>query len=204
MILTIVQLTVLLSCSTITARRYLKKWRAYTSYNKNGRYYVLPDVPSFDPDGLWEYDGIRFSKHGNLKQTIVRFIDDAPEGMDASNISERLAFDAHSILSRLVRGAELRREKLAGRFVYFSAEPKKCAEQFTKRRTLSEKSKNILTDAIAVLVLVEKIKNPKLDLPRLAKKLGNKGVKVKTDQIRSLFLQYDLLKKNPNSRSSYH
>ena len=42
----------LVHSSIHTARRRLKEWQAHTSYNQNGRYYALPDVPEFDADGL--------------------------------------------------------------------------------------------------------------------------------------------------------
>ena len=48
----------LLQASSRTARRMLGHWNAYRSYNENGRYYVLPEVARFDPDGLWRYRNI--------------------------------------------------------------------------------------------------------------------------------------------------
>jgi hypothetical protein len=51
-VLTIEQLVRLLESSVITARRQLKKWRAYTSFNMNGRYYTLPGIPRFDENGI--------------------------------------------------------------------------------------------------------------------------------------------------------
>ncbi len=69
-VLTIEQLVALLECSLITARRYLKKWQAYTSFNMNGRYYTLPGIPRFDEKGIWKYRGIYFSRYGNLMQTM--------------------------------------------------------------------------------------------------------------------------------------
>ena len=71
-ILTIEELVSLLQCSVITARRRLKKWKSYTSFNMNGRYYTLPEVPQFDNNGIWKYQSILFSKYGNLKQTIIQ------------------------------------------------------------------------------------------------------------------------------------
>ena len=50
-IITIDTLSSLLNSSTKTARRRLKLWEAYTSYNENGRYYTLPDIPDFDANG---------------------------------------------------------------------------------------------------------------------------------------------------------
>jgi hypothetical protein len=64
-IITLEQLIGLLECSAITARRRLKQWQTYTSINKNGRYYTLPQIPEFDQSGLWRYQTVLFSKHGN-------------------------------------------------------------------------------------------------------------------------------------------
>ena len=49
-----------LRCSKPTARLKLKQWKAYTSYNKNSRYYAMPTVPRFDENGLWHYENLRF------------------------------------------------------------------------------------------------------------------------------------------------
>ncbi len=61
-VLTVEELAGFLGNSTITARRRLKQWNTYTSINRNGRYYVLPDVPEFDDNGLWNHKTIFFSK----------------------------------------------------------------------------------------------------------------------------------------------
>ena len=60
-VVTIEQLVGLLESSVITARRQLKKWRAYTSFNMNGRYYTLPGIARFDENGIWKYQRILFS-----------------------------------------------------------------------------------------------------------------------------------------------
>ena len=44
-VVTIDVLSSLLSSSIKTARRRLTLWEAYTSYNKNGRFYTLPGIP---------------------------------------------------------------------------------------------------------------------------------------------------------------
>jgi len=64
-VMSLKQLADRLNCSERTVQRQLKKWRTYTSYNQNGRYYVLPDIPRFDEHGLWRYKGIFFSRYGN-------------------------------------------------------------------------------------------------------------------------------------------
>ena len=47
-VLTIDELSGILMCSLITVRRRLKEWRVCSSYNKNGRYYTLPSIPTFN------------------------------------------------------------------------------------------------------------------------------------------------------------
>jgi hypothetical protein len=73
-VVTIVVLAAWLSCSIATARRRLKAWRAYTSYNHNGRFYTLPEIADFDDNGLWRHQGVFFSKHGNLKRTLAYLV----------------------------------------------------------------------------------------------------------------------------------
>ncbi len=69
-VLMVEELAGLLGASAVTARRRLKKWNTYTSINCNGRYYVLPEIPVFDEKGLWKYEIVFFSRHGNLRKTI--------------------------------------------------------------------------------------------------------------------------------------
>ena len=54
-VITIDVLASLLNSSIKTARRRLKLWQAYTSYNQNGRFYTLPDVPEFDAYGCGSF-----------------------------------------------------------------------------------------------------------------------------------------------------
>jgi len=91
-VITIEQLVKLLNCSVITARRRLKKWRTYTSIGHNGRYFTLPQIPVFDKNGLWKYQTILFSNHGNLKQTIVALIKDSQKGLSAVQVAEIVGF----------------------------------------------------------------------------------------------------------------
>ena len=73
-IITIKELSELLSCSDITSRRRLKQWQAITSYNQNNSYYTLPAIPTFNKKGLWQYHGVFFSKYGTCKQTVIHLV----------------------------------------------------------------------------------------------------------------------------------
>jgi len=83
----------LVHSSIHTARRRLKEWRAHTSYNQNGCYYALPDVPEFDADRLWHWRGVFFSRNGSLKQTVVELIRRSSAGLDAGEMSSLLGLD---------------------------------------------------------------------------------------------------------------
>ena len=95
-VLTIEQVVELLKSSVITARRHLKKWRAYTSFNHNGRYYTLPGIPQFDQNGIWKYQTILFSKYGNLKQTIIQLISQSDKGLSAKEIAQVVKIPSNS------------------------------------------------------------------------------------------------------------
>ena len=118
-IITLTQLVHWLKCSVITARRRLKNWQSYTSINNNGRYYTLPQIPVFDENGLWKYRTVFFSKHGNLKQTIVALITESEKGLSAVEIAEFVDLVPNSsFLSRFKSVPGVRREKHQGRLIF--------------------------------------------------------------------------------------
>ena len=153
-IITIDQLVKRLACSVITARRRLKKWQTYTSINKNGRYYTLPQIPVFDENDLWRYQTVLFSKHGNLTKTIVELIRTSQKGLSAVEIAGIVDLMPNSsFLSRIKNVPGVRREKHQGRFVYLSDRPEIYNRQ-KHRWTLSRSVADFPTDAQAIIILV--------------------------------------------------
>ena len=190
----------MLSCSLITVRRYLKQWQTITSYNFNGKYYVLSDVPKFDDNGLWKYQTIRFSKRGNLIQTIVYFVENSPAGLEAPNIFNILGFDSHVILSELVKKSLLQRKKIAGAFVYFSSNHDRFNVQFGKREEVeSRKSLIMPSDNVGISILVERIKHPGSDLQILSQHLQKQGIKVSVEGIGNFLTHHGIQKKTLHS-----
>ncbi len=196
-VITITQLVQLLQCSVITARRRLKKWNVYTSINKNGRYYTLPKVPVFDANGLWQYQTILFSKHGNLKQTIIQIIRQAPTGLSAADIAKMIALaPSSSLFAQIKNAAGIRREKHRGRFIYFSDNPaiyKRQKQQWVLNR---QSNINWPTDAEAVVILVQLIKYPGISLEQLAAKFAPQGQRIAPEVLGSFLQRHGLLKKN--------
>jgi len=191
----------LLHASLRTARRMLSLWNAYRSYNQNGRYYVLPAVARFDADGLWRYRKIGFSKYGNLTQTLLGLVHNSSAGLSAAELGGLLGMQPHGFLSLFREHPALRREKYQGRFVYFSTDEARYAEQ-SKARHNRVRRTEMPGDAEAVAILVAAIKYPGLSAQRLCRKVEREGGASTPQRIENLFAHHGLtLKKTPPSIS---
>jgi len=193
-IMTIEQLIPLLQCSVITVRRRLKKWRTFTSINKNGSYYTLPKIPEFDENGLWKYQAVLFSVHGNLKQTIIKLIKQSQTGLSAVEIAQIIGISSSSSYFSQIKNSDgIKREKHQGRFIYFSDAPTKYQRQ---KRTLGhQKTAGWPTDAQAVDILVHLIKNPGIAIELLAIEAAPPGKRFDSVTIKRFLQFHDLLKK---------
>ena len=198
-ILTLGEVAELIHSSIHTARRRLKQWQALTSYNQNGRYYALPEVPEFDGDGLWRCRGVFFSRYGNLKQTLVELIARSQAGLDAGEMGSLLGLDPRSFLSAFADHPRIKREKVRGRFVYYCAERSVYAEQQQRRGALSARGAQP-TPHEAIAILVEKIKRPDLSNEALSRRLRKQKLRVEPETIENLFVRHGLaVKKTPHS-----
>jgi len=198
-ILMLEEVAEVLHSSIHTARRRLKEWRALTSYNQNGRYYALPEVPEFDGDGLWRCRGVFFSRYGTLKQTVVELITRSPAGLDSGEVGALLGLDPRSFLSAFAGHPQIVREKTQGRFVYYGAERCVCAEQQQRRGALSAKARQPSPHE-AIAILVEKIKRPALSNEALSRRLRKQKLRVEPEIIENLLVRHGLaVKKKPPS-----
>ena len=195
------ELVQLMSCSAITVRRRLKKWRSISSYNKNGRYYTLPDIAKFNDHGLWLYNGIGFSKNGNLIQTITHLVCASAAGLYGENISGLLHLDSYSILARMMKKSCLRREKISGKFIYFSSDKKIYTRQLRERMKIKKSSSlKKISDSVGVVALVEFINNPELGLLEISRRLKRRGINVTEPLLNNFFEYHGILKKTRGSR----
>ena len=198
-VMTLEEVAELVHSSIHTARRRLKDWRVHTSYNQNGRYYTLPDVPEFDADGLWHWHGVFFSRYGNLKQTVVELIRRSAAGLDAGEMGSLLGLDPRSFLSAFADHPQIRREKSAGRFVYYGADRSVYSRQQQRRSALNGKRRQP-TAYEAIAILVEKIKHPALSNKALSRRLKKQKLSVAPEMIENLFARHGLVeKKTPRS-----
>ena len=195
-VVTIDQLASWLSCSVVTARRRLKAWRAYTSYNRNGRYYTLPEIAQFDDIGLWRHQGAFFSKHGNLKQTLVYLVTHSEQGLSGAELGEILGLQPRSFLSHFRDHPAIYREHMRGCWIWFAADPGIREQQMQSR--LSEggvREPDMPSDMEAVMILVDLIGYPQSDVEQIARRLKSKQLDIDVTAIRQLLDHHGLLKK---------
>jgi len=200
-VMTIRELIKRMMLSEITVRRRLKKSGALTSYNKNGKYYTLPHIPVFDSCGLWNYKDIRFSRYGNMHQTIIQLVNESRCGLHAGTIGELIGYPPHSLLHKLCTKSLIKREKLHGRYVYFSIENQLYKSQRDKYETMQQQySEDDMPCTTAVRLLMEKIKRPKTAPSELARALQKENINISELQVKSFFEKHGLEKKTPTSK----
>jgi len=195
---TIEGLTRSLNYSTISIRRFLKDIGYYSSFTHNSMWYTLHTVPLFDKRGVWFYQEIGFSKHGNLKQTIVNFVNKSPQGLTAKQIFDILLVPCHPVLNQMYKKKQIDRFSTQRGFVYLSIDDKKRQRQFNRLqlKLIPAKKLQPLTPQASVYVLVEFIKRPDASFVELSKAVEKREVRASPEAIAMLFKEHDL-KKTP-------
>lgn len=199
-VFTLDQLVSRLDCSIPTARLYLKRWGAFTSYNQNGRYYTLPAVPRFDCNGLWCFEDICFSKSGNLKKTLVYLIKTASTGLTGKEIGELVRLPPRSFLHHFRNVPGIKRGKIAGVYVYFSDVEDRYQVQLALRLREMADAHEPLRDFEAVLVLRALIRHHGITLDEIMALPEIKEADVSIHAVRGFMIREGLQKKMPVSR----
>ena len=195
------QLAFVLKCSIPNARLKLKKWRTYTSYNQNGRFYALPQVPRFDHHGLWQHKKAAFSKHGNLRKTIVQLVTSAPAGLSGRQLGDILGLSPQSFLHHFRKCPGIYREKHDGVYVYFSDDASVYERQVQQRRSSFRCSLLVtLTDPEAIMILVAIIKHHGISAEDIQALPEIKKSELKLAVIKSFLEFHGLEKKTPASK----
>ena len=107
-----------------------------SSYSHCGRFYTLDELAAYDEQGLWSYQGIRFSRAGTLLATAAVLVEQAPAGRFADELGRIVQVEVRNALGKLVRARGLAREKLDGRFLYCSPTPQRREMQLRTRRVM--------------------------------------------------------------------
>ena len=131
----IAELSEILGYATISVRRFLVEVGYFTSYNHNGKWYTLSSIPTFNKKGIWFYDDIGFSKHGNLTRTIVHLLSRSLKGYSHGDLADILGVSCHAVLTHMYKAGKVDRGKFGGEFVYLAVDQKTNRRQ-RKRQDL--------------------------------------------------------------------
>lgn len=176
-----------------------------TSYSHARRYYTLEEIPDFDSNGLWQCQGVLFSKQGTLKATVEHMVNIAAAGHTQIELRSRVRVHVHNTLLNLVKGKRIGRELLRGVFLYVSADAARAVMQVTCRQQQQIVAPPAARDAghpLVIEVLLDVIHGADLvsDPADIVARLVARGIEVTRDQVDVIFHQHGL-KKTPGPRS---
>jgi hypothetical protein len=174
-----------------------------SSYSHAGRYYTLRDIPRFDPDGLWRYQGVCFSRDGSLKATVERLVEQSAAGRTHPELHARLQVRVHNTLLDLVEGRRIGRETMRGHYLYVSANPARAESQLILRQRQPAghvQSPPESPAAVVIEVLLDLVQSARVrpDAAGVAERLAARGLPVTVDQVESIFSRYGLKKTAPS------
>ena len=193
---TISQLSEAMGYAEISVKRFLKQIGYYSSFTHNSKWYTLDRLPAFNKDGLWFYEGLGFSKDGNLKKTILRLIDKSHQGLSAKQLTQKLNSPNYAVLNQMHKSGVIDRLKTPKGFIYLSGEANKKEQQIRRLKSLiaEEKKPKALTPQAAVAVLTEFIKHPQASFAELSRAVAKRQVIATPEKIEQLFEEHSLKK----------
>lgn len=124
--------------STMTVFRKLKELEYLSSCSHSGKYYTLKRVATFNQEGLWFCHGVLFSSHPSLKETIQALIESSQQGYTAIEMEQMLGIHPNGPLLELATHKTVCRNKILGRYVYFSQNGSQRTRQELFRRDTIE------------------------------------------------------------------
>jgi hypothetical protein len=186
----------LLHYSVISIRGFLSQVGYFSSFTHNSKWYTLSYLPVFDKNGLWFYEAIGFSKHGNLKKSILYFINKSPAGLSAKQLAELLLTPCHAVLNHMFKSGDIDRVRGKTDFIYLCAHPEKNRRQLVllQPKIFEESEPQKLSAQTAVYVLIEFIKHPQVSFAELSKAVAKRQVIATPQQIACFFEEHDLKK----------
>jgi hypothetical protein len=183
--------------SRMSAFRRLRDLNYLSSFSHVGRYYTLPGVTNFDPQGLWFYEEVGFSRFGNLKETVIHLVDQSVAGKTHEELEKQLHLRVHNTLLDLVHSGKIAREALEGVFVYLSICADRAQQQLVRRREgVGDTAQDVLPDGIVIEVLAEIIRGNRVQIDQSAilSRLAQKGIRITALQLNQLCIRLDLKK----------
>ena len=183
--------------SRMTVFRRLRELDYLSSFSHVGRYYTLPRVANFDPQVLWFYEDVGFSRFGNLKETLIQRVEQSIAGKTHEELEKLLRVRVHNTLLDLVRSGKIARETFEGIFLYLSIRTGRAQQQLARRREgAGDSAQDVLPDGIVIEVLADIIRSGRgqIDQSAIITRLAARGIRIGASQLNQLCTRLALKK----------
>jgi hypothetical protein len=188
--------------SRMSVFRRLSSLGYLSSYSHAGRFYTLEKIPDFDRDGLWQRQGVLFSRHGTLKETTLQLVEGSEDGRTHQELRDRLRTRVQNTLLELVREKRISREPFESIFLYLSANEACARAQRARRQQPQQRSVSEVEPFLVVEILLEVVRSASR-IPTasvVAARLAARGLQVAPEVVAAVFDQHGLEKKTARSR----
>jgi len=175
-------------------------WTTFTRGQSNPRGRLADGSPTIRdvPPTRWHYEHIFFSKSGNLKKTLIYLVQRSPSGLTGKEIGDLVGLPPRSFLHHFRNTAGIYREKIEGRYIYFSDDPGRYQRQTGNRSTLIVYQDKLFSDADAVIILTALIRHHDISLEEIMALPEIRAQKLSSFVIHDFLSRHDLLKKTPD------
>lgn len=198
---------VLRTRSRMSVFRRISALSYLTSCSHAGRYYTIEEVPEFDDEGLWHHQGVSFSRHGSLKNTVEHLVGNSEAGRTHPELELNLRVRVHNTLLDLVEEERISRVYLARCYLYVNAKRRKAKAQIARRQEELEagalEGEEKPSSAIVIEVLLEIIHGAKVGAEEphaIVARLAARGLSVSAGQVEAMLEEHGI-KKTAKSRS---
>ena len=184
--------------SRATTFRYLKRVKYLRSYNHNARYYTHRAPGMFDRFGLYSVGDIHFSRDRTLGDTLKRLVRESEAGWTQRELQELLRVRVQVLLLEAVRQQEIRREQVAGLYLYLHIDRAIGQRQLQQRQARmamapSPDAQQVrVDDQIIIQVLLSLIRHPGSSPAEVGRRLRGHAPPIRLPQVVEVFNRYDL------------
>jgi len=158
----------------------------------------LPTIPTFNEYGIWQFNGIGFSRYKDSLELIVNVINSSEKGLSREDIERILGIKIFQQIQVLLTRNRLNRAKVGNKYVYL---PEKLAQNKKLRiellDTLEAEEYHIgkirINDLIALLkaLLAEHM----IDMKKKKKVIKKYSLGLSIQKIERIILKFDLSSK---------
>ena len=184
--------------SRATTFRYLTQVKYLRSYNHNGRYYTQRDPARFDRFGLYSVGDIHFSRDRTLGETLRRLVRESEAGWTQRELQELLRVRVQVLLLEAVRQEQIRREPVAGFYLYLHRDPTIGQRQLQRRqeriaaRESRDEAGGGVDDEVIIQVLLTLIRHPGSRPADVVRALRGHSPPIRLEEVVEIFARYEL------------